>query len=73
MRPVAIIPIGYPKEKPRKESVVSFERLTWYDKYRQKYLVSMFFQPGASENQVFKPIGNLIKEKIEKYNKKEKK
>ena len=73
IRPVAIIPIGYAKEKPRKESLVPFDRLTWYDKYKQKYLVSMFFQPGPSEKEVFKPLGNVIKEKIEKYNKREKK
>ena len=73
IRPVAIIPIGYAKEKPRKESLIPFDRLTWYDKYKQKYLVSMFFQPGKSEKEVFKPIGNVIKEKIEKYNKREKK
>lgn len=73
IRPVGIIPIGYVKEKPRREPIVPFDRLSWYDKYKQKYLVSMFFQPGFGEKEVFIPIEKQIKDKIEKYKRKEKK
>jgi nitroreductase len=75
IRPVGIIPIGYAKERLKRDERVPFDRLTWYDKYRQKYLASMFFQPGPSpyKEDVFVPIFRQIKEKIEKYNKKEKK
>lgn len=72
IRPVGIIPIGYAKEKPRRETRVPFDRLTWYDEYRKKYLVSQFFQPGPSENDVFVPIFDQIRERLKKYNKKEK-
>lgn len=72
LRPVGIIPIGYAKEKPVREKLIPFDRLTWFDRYKQKYLVSLFFQPGPSEEQVFKPVSRQIREKIEKY-KKEKK
>jgi nitroreductase len=69
LRPVGIIAIGYPKEKPEKEELIPFERLAWFDKYRQKYHISEFFQPGPRQ-EVFKPVGNQIIEAIKKYRKK---
>lgn len=69
LRPVGIITIGYPKEKPEKEELIPFERLAWFDKYRQKYHISEFFQPGPRQ-EVFKPVGNQIIEAIKKYRKK---
>jgi nitroreductase len=69
LRPVGIISIGYPKEKPEKEELIPFERLAWFDKYRQKYHISEFFQPGPRQ-EVFKPVGNQLIEAIKKYRKK---
>lgn len=68
LRPVGIIAIGYPKEKPEKEKLIPFERLVWYDKYKQKYHIAEFFQPGPRQ-EVFKPIGEQIVEAIRKYKK----
>jgi nitroreductase len=75
IRPMGIITIGYAKERPRRDERVPFDRLAWYDKYKQKYLVSQFFQFGPSpyKEDVFVPLSKRIKERIEKYNKKEKK
>ena len=71
LRPVGIIPIGYAKGKPERERKIPFDTLTWYEKYRQKYLVSWYFQPGNTE-EAFIPVLRMIREKIEKYKKKEK-
>ncbi len=70
LRPVGIISIGYPKEKPDKEKLIPFERLVWFDRYKQKYHISEFFQPGPKQ-EVFKPIGDQIIEAIKKYRKKD--
>jgi len=69
LRPVGIVSIGYPKERPEKEELIPFERLAWFDKYRQKYHISEFFQPGPRQ-EVFEPVGNKIVEAIKKYRKK---
>src|SRR4030042_995737 len=71
IRPVGIIPLGYAKERVKRDERIPFDRLTWYDKYKQKYLVSMFFQPGPSpyKEDTFVPLFRQIKERIEKYNK----
>lgn len=71
LRPVGIIPIGYAKEKPVREKLIPFERISWFDRYGQKYHISEFFQAGPSA-EVFKPIGKMIEETVKKY-KKEKK
>ncbi len=71
LRPVAIIPIGYAKERPTREKLIPFERITWFDRYGQKYHIAEFFQPGPSV-EAFKPIGRMAEEAIKKY-KKEKK
>ena len=71
LRPVAIIPIGYAKEKPVREKLIPFERITWFDRYGQKYHIAEFFQPGPSV-EASKPIGRMAEEAIKKY-KKEKK
>jgi nitroreductase len=71
IRPIGIIPIGYAREKPKRDTIIPFDRLTWFDKYKQKYLVSYFFQPQTSD-EVFKPILMQIREKIEKYKEKKK-
>jgi len=69
LRPVGIVSIGYPKENPEKEELIPFERLAWFDKYRQKYHISEFFQPGPRQ-EVFEPVGNQLIEAIKKHRKK---
>jgi len=69
LRPVGIVSIGYPKEKPDKEELIPFERLAWFDKYKQKYHISEFFQPGP-RLEVFEPIGNRLIEAVKKHRKK---
>jgi len=70
LRPVSIIPVGYPAEKPEPSSRIPFENLTWTDKYGKKYDISYLFQPGPKEEVEFKPIGNYIQDALEKYRKK---
>jgi nitroreductase len=39
LRPLAIIPVGYPKERIEKSERIPFENLTWLNKYGKKYRV----------------------------------
>ena len=38
MRPVALIAIGYPKEKPSMPRRITFENLTWVDEYKKTWM-----------------------------------
>jgi nitroreductase len=67
VRPVAIIPIGYPAEDSKKPERKMFDNLTWVDKWGEKYEISYIIQPGVKRE--LKPIGNLIEEKIKKIKK----
>jgi hypothetical protein len=66
---VGIIPIGYPLEKPEKEKRISYENLTWVDRYKEKSMTSYVFQPGTSE-EGFKPMLPEVVEKLRKLRKK---
>jgi len=68
IRPVAIIPIGYPAEEPKKPMRRQFENLTWVNKWGEKYEISYLIQPGLKRE--IKPIGNIIEEKIKELPKK---
>jgi nitroreductase len=70
IRPVAIISVGYPDESPEKLYRIPFENLTWVDEWGKKYEISFIVQPGSKTD--IKPIGNRIKDVIEKYGKEEK-
>lgn len=65
IRPVGILPIGYPAEKPTKKIGIPYERLTWLDRYREKSVTSYMFQPGTTE-ETFKPIISKLVEKLGK-------
>ena len=67
LRPVAIIPIGYPREDPKKPARIDFDNLTYFEKWGEKYDISFMLQPGLKRYP--KPIGNLIEEKIKKLKK----
>ena len=62
VRPVAIIPVGYPAESPEKPDRIPFDHLTWVNKWGEKYEFSYFIQPGVKREP--EPIGSWIKEKI---------
>lgn len=64
VRPLAIVPVGYPAEEPQKPDRILFDNLTWVDKWGEKYEISYIIQPGPKRE--LKPIGNIIEEKIKK-------
>lgn len=71
LRPVAIIPVGYSDEAPRKPRRIPFEQLTSVDTYGKKYDIAYAVQPGDKGKEYkFKQIGNyledIFKEKLEK-------
>lgn len=57
LRPLAILPIGYPAEKPEMPKRVPFENITWLDFHGKKYKVE------------FEPIAKYIKKALEKISK----
>ena len=65
LRPVGIITLGYPLEKPAKRKIKPFEYATWIDQFKRKYDLSYLFQIGPKE-EVFKPIVNQIIDKLKK-------
>ena len=66
-RPIAIIPVGYPREQGEERRLLDFEALTWADKYKRKYDWSYRVQPGPKEEyKEFKPIGNVIEDMLKK-------
>jgi len=67
VRPVAIIPIGYPRERGDERRLLDFEAFTWADKYDRKYDWSYRVQIGPKETyKEFRPIGNIIEDTLKK-------
>jgi len=67
MRPIAIIPVGYPREQGEERRLLDFEAFTWADKYKRKYDWSYRVQLGPKETyREFKPIGNVIEDMLKK-------
>jgi nitroreductase len=66
LRPVAMIAVGYVEEEEEMRERITFDNLTWYNKYGKKYDISYIFQPGARKEVEIKPIGNLIEDAIKK-------
>lgn len=71
LRPVAIVPVGYSGETPKKPRRIPFEQLTSVNTYGKKYDISYAVQPGDKGKEYkFKQIGNyledIFKEKLEK-------
>lgn len=63
VRPMVIVPVGYPDETPEQSSRMPFEKLTSFNKYGKKLRESYFFQSGTYEEIDFmKPIGDQIEE-----------
>lgn len=65
LRPVGIITLGYPLEKPQKKNLKPFEHMTSLDMFRKKYDISYLFQAGPKE-EAFKPIFNQVIDKLKK-------
>src|SRR3972149_11273356 len=67
MRPIALIPVGYPREQGEERRLLAFEAFTWADKYKRKYDWSYRVQLGPKETyREFKPIGNVIEDMLKK-------
>jgi len=67
MRPIAIIPVGYPREQGEERRLFDFEALTWADRYKRKYDWSYRVQVGPKETyKEFRPIGNVIEDMLKK-------
>lgn len=63
VRPMVIVPVGYPDENPEPPSRMPFEKLTSFNKYGKKLRESYFFQSGTYEEIDFmKPLGNYVEE-----------
>lgn len=73
LRPVAIIPVGYAREKPDAPKKIPFENLTWLNKHNNKYDISYLTQPGSKRDHNFKPVGNYVEDAWKKYKKKREK
>jgi nitroreductase len=59
IRPVAIVPIGYPAYEGYRTERIFFENLTWLNQYGKKYEVEM-----KNLEQILKEIKNKVKEKF---------
>jgi len=69
IRPVAIIPIGYPAEKPEKPTRIPFENITYSEKYGKKTKLAAL-QPGAKVGEgVFEPLSVYLEEAFKKIRK----
>lgn len=60
LRPLAILPVGYPAEKPEAPERIPFENLTYLDRFGGKFEFE------------FKPLGNYIEEAFKKLKKERK-
>jgi len=67
VRPVAIIPVGYPDESPSKPRRIPFEQLTYIDRYGKKYNIAYAVAPGDKTKEYkFTQIGNYIEDLFKK-------
>lgn len=66
LRPVAIIPIGYPAEKPESPGRIPFENLTFAERYGKKIKLAAL-QPGAKVGEgIFEPLSVYLEEAFKK-------
>jgi len=74
VRPIAIVPVGFPREKSAERRLLDFEAFTWADRYKRKYDWSYRVQIGPKETyKEFRPIGNVIEDMLKKRIKERKK
>jgi len=72
LRPLVILPVGYPAEQPKVKNRIPYETLTYFNKYNEKFDIA-YIQPGAAYEIRLKPIANYIKDEMEKRRKKREK
>lgn len=67
LRPIAIVPVGYSDESPRKPRRVPFEQQTSIDTYGKKYDVAYAVAPGDQTREIkFTQIGNYLEDMFRK-------
>lgn len=72
IRPVAMIPVGYPAEKPEKPARIPFENISYSERYGKKIKLAAF-QPGAkAEEGVLEPLSVYLEEAFKKIRKEKK-
>jgi len=63
LRPIAIVPVGYSDETPRKPRRIPFEHLTSINTYGKKYDIAYAVAPGDKGKEYkFKEIGNYLED-----------
>lgn len=67
VRPIAIVPVGFPRERGDDRRLLDYEAFTWADRYDRKYDWSYRVQAGPKESyRESRPIGNMIEDMLKK-------
>jgi nitroreductase len=61
IRPVALLPIGYPRERPRMPRRIPFQNVSWIEEYRKNWTFEI-----KTLNRYVKELKEKIKESIKK-------
>jgi len=70
VRPIAVVPVGYPAETPRKHDKIPFEYVTSVEKYGRGYELVIATKPGMEEERIFGPLSEYLEKYIEQAKKK---
>lgn len=70
MRPIAIIPVGYPAETPRKHERIPFEYVTSVGKYGRGYELTIATMPDRQDERIVGPLSDYLEKYIEQAKKK---
>jgi nitroreductase len=70
LRPVAILPLGYPAKKPEMPERVPFENIVSFNGYGKKFDIAYAIQPEPGKELRFKPLGNFIEDLMKETKKK---
>ena len=70
IRPIAVVPVGYPAETPRKHDKIPFEYVTSVEKYGRGYELVIATKPGMEEERIFGPLSEYLEKYIEQAKKK---
>jgi len=70
IRPIAVVPVGYPAETPRKHDKIPFEYVTSVEKYGRGYELVIATKPGMEEERIFGPLSEYLEKYIEHAKKK---
>jgi len=67
LRPVALLPVGYADEEPRKPERIPFENLTWAEKYGRGYELTVATMVGREEERLVGPLGTYLENFFREY------